>query len=795
MKRTQSFLAATLLATNLLIAQGTDDSGISRPYLPPAPTPAEQAGPMQAGSNLPSMRTPIHTAESDMGIAYGTWAAGDDYKASFHDGMTFIPYLGVDYPVTQSLGWQTQSVMLGANELLHNPAVPTAQGSWRYEYRYDAITEAYDVRHEGLEQTFVLRSKPANGDLVICGQVTTQLRAENVAPALQSLTFYDDAQRAIIKYGQAIAFDAVGNRVDVATSYNNGAITLTVPASWMEQAVLPITVDPLLTRVMTTTGLAAVDSLDIGRDDQATIDTVMITYTRAVSATDSDLWARLRTDDFNITAWVFTDITSNWKTDGTSCAFVGGASRWAIVMRRYFYNAATRTSLLRCHVHDSGDMTLQTNVGQLNSPAGLNDWRPDIGGVQAFMSGSNAMVVFQREDNTINNNHFANVDYSSVYGCLLDVTTTNGTFGTPFEVKPTNIHDCERPSINQVASGGSSFSWVCMQQRIRDDVPGDDWDLQGARIGHDGTVASGSWFSDLATVSPWVHQLGPQIEGSNGRYAVVFSTVDVASVNYKTSLISGKQLIIERFDWANGASLPTGNFASTAIRSSTDRRWESVGIGFDTNDDSHWACAFRSVPPGAGAMYYTRVGYNGKPTEGLSGAVLYSVSGDEAGVGSCVFDNDHNTFQFSYAVAEAGSSNPVYGHTLTYETPTAPSTFGTSCGSATLSWLGNQQIGAEFDRVRVTAAPPSSIHIMLAATVTTNVPVLHPIVFPGCRLLVMASGPGYLGAFPTAIGSNPSWQLSLPEYLGAQTLHFQDWYLDGNGLLYSSERLTVPIIK
>jgi hypothetical protein len=37
-------------------------------------------------------------------------------------------------------------------------------------------------------------------------------------------------------------------------------------------------------------------------------------------------------------------------------------------------------------------------------------------------------------------------------------------------------------------------------------------------------------------------------------------------------------------------------------------------------------------------------------------------------------------------------------------------------------------------------------------------------------------------------------ELPLPPFLANQSLHFQDWYLDG-AFLYSTERLTVPIIK
>lgn len=67
---------------------------------------------------LPSPRIPVHTAEPDGSSSYGIWAGADDYKVSFHDGMTFVPYLGPDYPHNQPWSWRTTSVRVGSQELL-----------------------------------------------------------------------------------------------------------------------------------------------------------------------------------------------------------------------------------------------------------------------------------------------------------------------------------------------------------------------------------------------------------------------------------------------------------------------------------------------------------------------------------------------------------------------------------------------------------------------------------------------------------------------------------------------------
>ncbi len=790
-------LACCLSLPATLTAQSPDALLAPRPAAvratPSVDQPELANGPRRAGVQLPATVTPIHTAEPDLGVAYGIWAATDSYKVSFHDGMTFVPYLGSGYPHNQPLSWRTTSVRVGQTELLTGEAV-RAQQDYRYEYRFGAVTEAYDVRAEGLEQTFVVTQLPAAGDLVVTGVVDSLLRAPNVSAAQQALQFVDAQGRAVIGYGRAIAFDADGDAVAVSTAHQDGKVTLTVPGSWLAHATLPVTIDPLLTRVWVTDGIGIpVEEMDIARDDFATTDNVMFAYVRSASATDRDLFTRLSDDTYSAfnPPQAFTDVTSSWDTDAASVAFVGGSNRWVLVFRRYFANNTTRSSQLRCHVHASGDTTLATNYSSLVPPAGSNDWRPDVGGVESYASGSDALVVWQREDNSTNGNHFANSSNSVVLGSLLDTTTVNGSFGTPFVVYSDANSDCERPSVNKVAEGGAAFSWVCVLQAYNHSIANDDWDLIGKRIDNAGQVTINSWYSDVAYSGE--HQLGPVVEGSGGRYAVAFTTTDIAATNYQTTLIAGKDLLVERFNWVHGHNAASGDRAPVVLRSNIDRRWEATGLAYDTTDDSHFVLGFRAVAPGVPTAYYARVGYNGEATEGPVNSILYYTASRTPSPVACVFDNDHDTFAFGYGVDD-GSVMPLYGHTLEYAAPTPWSTAGTACSNAVISWSGNQQIGSEFNRVLVGNAPPAAGHFLLVSLTTANVPVVDPVVFPGCRLLVQAAGPGYLGMMSFQFGPYVSWNLALPEWLDPMTLHFQDWLLDGSHF-YSTQRLSVPIVK
>ena len=62
---------------------------------------------------------PIHTQPADeAGGPYGLWAAGPDYKVSFHDGFCFYPLLGAAAPRHLPLHWRTESIFIGERELL-----------------------------------------------------------------------------------------------------------------------------------------------------------------------------------------------------------------------------------------------------------------------------------------------------------------------------------------------------------------------------------------------------------------------------------------------------------------------------------------------------------------------------------------------------------------------------------------------------------------------------------------------------------------------------------------------------
>ena len=178
---------------------------------------------------------PVHTAQADpIGGEYGVWAAGPGYKVSFHDGFRFYPVLGAAAPKNLPFGWRTTSITCDGRPLLDASTAPQrAHSRVRYEYRWPGVVEAYDVRKDDVEQTFIIESRPrAIGDIVVTGAIETELRAPSTSNVSGDLAFVDAGGIERVHYGEAWAIDATGRRTPVTRGFDGKSLRLTVPGAW-----------------------------------------------------------------------------------------------------------------------------------------------------------------------------------------------------------------------------------------------------------------------------------------------------------------------------------------------------------------------------------------------------------------------------------------------------------------------------------------------------------------------------------------------------------------------------------
>lgn len=760
------------------------------------------ATPALARMNSP---IPIHTQPADpVGGEYGIWAAGEKYKVSFHGDMTFVPYLGADYPYNQPLTWRTTSVRIGGEELLGAGEVPVrSHGNLEYRYRYGSFSEVYDVGVAGLEQSFVIDRPTGSGDLIVEGALTTRLHGEPVADRHQPIRFFDDEQREILTYGKAFAIDANGRKAEMTSTLDGSVMRLRLDARWLAEATFPVTVDPIVTPVLIDWGTAR-ESVDICRDDTA--NDRMYTFIRAASATDKDVYARIVEDDYSTGTYVFSDINTSWSHQQTRVAAADSPQKYAVVYDRSF---TTGTSAIRYHIHDSGDLTPSTTVNFLSWTSTIQDWRADVGGTLLGGLGDEFMIVYQRDAGT----SLANTANSEIWAVTIDITAATPVQGTPFAIPPwgtgTSL-DMERPSINKQAAPTSNTVWAVVWQEYWNNHPNppDDWDACGRLIDANGSVSAGSWVTLLES-NQNRHQLGPVVAGSSGRYCVAFAGGDMSLINFKTAVINGTSVNAERFNWSNFSGSPQRFSDKLLWGVHNDRRWRVGGIAYDSNSDSHWALTSLSdtVYSGTGNVYIDRVGYTGA---GLESATLYSATANHNGdPGGVVFDDDNIEMATAWVQNDTTATSTtagvgvhdIFATSFTYPVPSsAPAMSGTTCSAAALSWSpgisgSGQQIGSEFTQVNVNGLPAGALNFIGVSTQTSNVLVVGPSIAAGCRLLISDTA-GFLGYFPLIIGSSGSARLSLPEWLPPMNLYFQDWYIDAaTNIVYSTQRLTVPITK
>ncbi|MEZ6036424.1 MAG: hypothetical protein R3F29_03010 [Planctomycetota bacterium] len=211
-----------------------------------ATSPAQQPGAEQPDA-IAAPRTP------DLGSRYGLFV--DDQGRVQAEGASWQAQFGADLvtfetlPLADQAPAQLHLQFFGAERsgrLLPTEAagLPTLAGN---QVRYDrgGLIEAWNVGAGGVEQTFQIAERPAgHGDLVLHVGTGGNVTSRAAAPAHQALEFQLGEARAI-RYGEAIAFDRQGNRVDVLTRYDGqGVIDLIVPAEFVNSANFPIVVDP-----------------------------------------------------------------------------------------------------------------------------------------------------------------------------------------------------------------------------------------------------------------------------------------------------------------------------------------------------------------------------------------------------------------------------------------------------------------------------------------------------------------------------------------------------------------------
>ena len=249
-----------------------------------SPTPAQHP----AAPPVAALRASAHGLQS---TADGLVGFGTDWSARFAaDGVRFIPALGPTAPGTHWLGLRTVTIRHGATELPVATNVTPSQRRDRAVYeRAPAIEEHYEVRQDGLEQSFVFRELPGHGDLVVRCELDGGLAGFGAATAT-GLAFASPGLGGVT-IGGVTGIDANGDRCPGSLRLTDGGLELALPAAFVDRAALPLVLDPLLgARLDLTSGPADDNEPDVAYDSNS--GDFCVVWTRTVSAVVGEVYAR-----------------------------------------------------------------------------------------------------------------------------------------------------------------------------------------------------------------------------------------------------------------------------------------------------------------------------------------------------------------------------------------------------------------------------------------------------------------------------------------------------------------------
>ncbi len=311
------------------------------------------------------------------------WAAAAAWKAGFApDGATFVPFLGSDAERNWPLTFATRRAVVAGMDLpLQQDAVAVRDGL-RVTYHRGAMQERYDLRKEGMEQSFWFADLPLRGELVVEVAVQTDLECQP-----DGAGFRFQGPRGGVSYGTAVAIDAVGRRLDLQTEWRQGVLLLTVPADFVQQAELPLLIDPLVGTIATfATSATPLLWPDVAFDPST--GTYVTSYESVFSQTDSDVYLKRADSAFRVyaSATVVDLSSASWRRPRIAGADVGDLQ--LVVAEASSGNVAPFKVAGRLFVDGASAATGQFDIAQ-------NATNPDVGGDSSGQTPATFLVVYE----------------------------------------------------------------------------------------------------------------------------------------------------------------------------------------------------------------------------------------------------------------------------------------------------------------------------------------------------------------------------------------------------------------
>lgn len=450
------------------------------------------------------------------------WARTRDLRVAFDgDSTTVYPIIGSrsprEWPVKLTLAGVTlggEALELGpqlAPELVvaSDSAASDSDSATSVVVRHGALHEVHHLTLGGVEQTFVFEALPAaEGDLVVALTVETDLLIEHAADG-GALRFVHGAF-GHLDYGAAFVLDANGVQAAIERVWTGSHIELRVPAAFLADAVMPMTIDPLLSWFSNGFGVsddARPDIVYCGRTDE-----YLVCWEEYTSAANSDVY---------LTKWA-----ADVQTQGPAIGLEMGNDTWVGPRIAYSYAADRALVVANANPVPMGlptsavvgrlvDVTAFAPVGGtlLYSSIGNSKFGADVGGsARAALAEGNFCVVWSEQ--------VGPGDHDVRY----KVVAPDGTQVTAIINVDNSNEDDVTPAIAKALGGGpaTDLAWTIVW--IRDTNEDGVGRVFARRIASNGALGAGNLVVDGADncANPVVSaRLDNALDGSPDRPSIV----------------------------------------------------------------------------------------------------------------------------------------------------------------------------------------------------------------------------------------------------------------------------------
>ena len=434
----------------------------------------------------------------------GITTGGRYYRVHFgQGGMQFTPALGRQAPATLPLRFEFDSVLRGGQVVFeaHRGIEPQHAGH-RVEYdRGHGVVERYDVRGDGVKQSFVFDSLPGSGDLVVRGRIATDLEATGTIGA-ERIDFLQGRSGGVT-FDAVLGIDAIGQNAPGTMNWNGEQLELVLPAAFVDNARFPLILDPLIgsRRVM---GNGGNDDSEADASYMETADAYLTAWERAFS--NSDVEVRCRVTDAgnsNVTGWV--TVTSGSNTLNLNPAVATVQNRGFFVIAWQAHSGALGSSdIWAAAVDATGTVATPTRVtstftGTTFVSTAANERYPDIAN-KANDSLTGTFIVW------------ANVGVG-IESRQISVAANGGITAAPVSETIATDADATRP---RVSNGSPNQHAICWQSKN-----GNGYNtVKVSRVNGAGAINA-----TIATISNnGSHRQSPDIDGTGSDFKLVFDS-------------------------------------------------------------------------------------------------------------------------------------------------------------------------------------------------------------------------------------------------------------------------------